>query len=185
MVYENVKEPACGEIGVTFENSGENSFVVSWHISSNFNSISIYSSTHEMKHLAHTKNQKKKHTPNKLHIKLDRNFLNRPMGFYNHRRGLSKSQHATSQLGILMTTAKTQTMQINKGHRSSRGKWSDQSCEFLKWMIKRACIDSSPLKAHLSTILKLRTAYIIKNPCARCEPGNSSSNARQNDWKIW
>ena len=65
-----------------------------------------------------------------------------------------------------MTTAKTQTMQINKGHRSSRGKWSDQSCEFLKWMIKRACIDSSPLKAHLSTILKLRTAYIIKNPCA-------------------
>ena len=33
-------------------------------------------------------------------------------------------------------------------------------------MIKRACIDSSPLKAHLSTILKLRTAYIIKNPCA-------------------
>jgi len=29
MVYENVKEPACGEIGVTFENSGENSFVVS------------------------------------------------------------------------------------------------------------------------------------------------------------
>ena len=152
MVYENVKEPACGEIGVTFENSGENSFVVSWHISSNFNSISIYSSTQETKHLAHAKNQKKKHTPNKLHIKLDRNFLNRPMGFYNHRRGLSKSQHATSQLGILMTMTKTQTMQINKGHRSSRGTWSDQRCELLKWMIKRACIDSSPLSSCINYI---------------------------------
>ena len=152
MVYENVKEPACSEIGVTSENSGENSFVVSWHISSNFNSISIYSSTQETKHLAHAKNQKKKHTPNKLHIKLDRNFLNRPMEFYNCRRGLSKSQHATSQLGILMTTAKTQTMQINKGHRSSRGTWSDQRCELLKWMIKRACIDSSPLSSCINYI---------------------------------
>ena len=152
MVYENVKEPACGEIGVTFENSGENSFVVSWHISSNFNSISIYSSTQETKHLAHAKNQKKKHTPNKLHIKLDRNFLNRPMEFYNCRRGLSKSQHATSQLGIRMTMTKTQTMQINKGHRSSRGTWSDQRCELLKWMIKRACIDSSPLSSCINYI---------------------------------
>lgn len=37
----------------TFENSGENSFVFSWHISSNFNNISIYRSTKRMIYLAH------------------------------------------------------------------------------------------------------------------------------------